>query len=233
MRLRKPSRRSMPVRLVWSWTSTATWPSPPISSAILSAARAAAAMLSVAAVATGMSLSTPESKPTIGMPLDWASSKQRNRGLGVQGGQADGVRVLGQGSLQHLDLLVDHGFRFRAFEGDLDAEVVGSLLGAGFDGLPELMLEALGDDGNVDASSSAAASSAALLHPAAASSAAGSRGRSRRGTADCQCSHQQQTKHEGQQFHSLHMFFSVERNGKYINPLSGGYHTIDAQNGCF
>src|SRR5512133_2884895 len=63
----KPFTRSMPVRLVWSWAMMATSPSPPISSAILSAAMAAAATLSVAAVVTGMSLSTPESKPMTGI----------------------------------------------------------------------------------------------------------------------------------------------------------------------
>ena len=63
----KPLTRSMPVRLVWSWAMIATSPSPPINSAILSAARAAAAILSVAAVLTGISLSTPESKPMTGM----------------------------------------------------------------------------------------------------------------------------------------------------------------------
>src|SRR5512136_379073 len=57
----------MPVRLVWSCAMTATSPEPPISDAILSAINAAAAMLSVAAVETGISLSTPESKPIIGM----------------------------------------------------------------------------------------------------------------------------------------------------------------------
>jgi hypothetical protein len=62
-----PSPRSIPVRLVWSWTMAATSPLSPMSWAILSAAKAAAATLSVAAVATGMSLSTPESKPTTGI----------------------------------------------------------------------------------------------------------------------------------------------------------------------
>ena len=65
--LTKPSRRVMPVWLVWSWTMTATLPALPIRAAIWSAATPAAAMLSVATVVTGMSLSTPESKPTTGM----------------------------------------------------------------------------------------------------------------------------------------------------------------------
>src|SRR5207247_10854517 len=63
----KPLTRSMPVRLVWSWAMIATSPDMPMSEAILSAAAAAALMLSVAAVASGMSLSTPESKPMTGM----------------------------------------------------------------------------------------------------------------------------------------------------------------------
>ena len=85
--------RSMPVRLVWSCTMTATSPSPPISSAILSAARAAAATLSVAAVVTGMSLSTPESKPTTGIPSALACSSSGVSGLGVQRRQAQWRRV--------------------------------------------------------------------------------------------------------------------------------------------
>src|ERR671934_935091 len=54
----------------------ATSPEPPMRLTILSAAAAAAAMLSVAAVVTGMSLSTPESKPTTGIfaSLNFCSS---------------------------------------------------------------------------------------------------------------------------------------------------------------
>jgi hypothetical protein len=48
IRFTKPSRRSMPVRLVWSWMTAATSPELPISAASLSAASPAAAMLSVA-----------------------------------------------------------------------------------------------------------------------------------------------------------------------------------------
>src|SRR3954449_1416172 len=65
--LTKPSRRVMPVCEVWSWTMTPTLPESPIRPASLSASTPAAAMLSVATVVTGMSLSTPESKPTTGM----------------------------------------------------------------------------------------------------------------------------------------------------------------------
>ncbi len=71
---RKPSRRSMPDRLVWSCTTTATLPSLSTSSARCFAASAAAALLSVAAVVTGTSLSTPESKATTGMSCDCAWS---------------------------------------------------------------------------------------------------------------------------------------------------------------
>src|SRR5437867_4316117 len=63
----KPFTRSMPVRLVWSCATIATSPDPPMRVAILSAAAPAAAMLSVAAVASGMSLSTPESNPMTGI----------------------------------------------------------------------------------------------------------------------------------------------------------------------
>ena len=66
-------------------------------------------MLSVAAVVTGMSLSTPESKPMTGMFSDLARSQQRDRRLAVEGGQADRRRLLVERGLQHLDLLVDLG----------------------------------------------------------------------------------------------------------------------------
>ena len=62
----------MPDRLVWSWTITATLPSLPISSARCLAASAAAALLSVAAVVSGTSLSTPESNAITGMSCDFA-----------------------------------------------------------------------------------------------------------------------------------------------------------------
>ena len=65
--LMNPSRRSMPERLVWSWTMTPTFPEPPMSAAILWAASAAAATLSVAAVVTGMKPSTPASNPITGI----------------------------------------------------------------------------------------------------------------------------------------------------------------------
>ena len=64
----------MPVRLVESCTMTPTLPDPPMASAILSAASAAAATLSVAAVVIGMSPSTPESKAMTGMPSAWSFS---------------------------------------------------------------------------------------------------------------------------------------------------------------
>ena len=57
----------MPVWLVWSWTTSATLPLPPISSDMCLAASAAAALLSVAAVVSGTSLSTPESNAITGM----------------------------------------------------------------------------------------------------------------------------------------------------------------------
>src|SRR5690606_27446588 len=52
---------------VWSCTTRATFPVPPIASAMCLAASAAAALLLVAAVVSGMSLSTPESKAITGM----------------------------------------------------------------------------------------------------------------------------------------------------------------------
>ena len=62
----------MPDALVWSWTTIPTLPLLPISSARCFAASAAAALLSVAAVVTGTSLSTPESNAMTGMLLAFA-----------------------------------------------------------------------------------------------------------------------------------------------------------------
>ena len=67
-----PSRRSVPDLLVWSCTTIATLPLPPTSSAMCLAASAAAALLSVATVVTGTSLSTPESNAITGMFCDLA-----------------------------------------------------------------------------------------------------------------------------------------------------------------
>src|SRR3954453_11074665 len=73
---RKPSRRSMPVLEVWSWTTMPTLPLPPSRSDMCLAASAAAALLSVAAVVTGTSLSTPESNAMTGIfcALAWSIS---------------------------------------------------------------------------------------------------------------------------------------------------------------
>ena len=89
----KPSRRSMPVWLVWSWTTIATLPLPPISSAMCLAASAAAALLSVAAVVSGTSLSTPESNAMTGMFCDFAWSISGALALRVQRREADRGRA--------------------------------------------------------------------------------------------------------------------------------------------
>ena len=75
--------------------------------------------------------------------------QQRNGGLRVKRRKADGSRVLGQSSSQHLDLLVNLGLGRRAFEGDVDIQVGSSLLGAELHSLPELVLETLGNDRDV------------------------------------------------------------------------------------
>jgi hypothetical protein len=69
--------------------------------------------------------------------------------LAVERGKADGGGLLGQRGREHVDLLVDHGFGLGAFEGDLDLQVLGGLLGALLHGLPELVLEALGHERDV------------------------------------------------------------------------------------
>jgi hypothetical protein len=64
-------------------------------------------------------------------------------------GEAERVGVLVEGGLEQLDLLLDVALLLGAFEGDGDVELLGGLLGALLDGLPELVLEALGDEGDV------------------------------------------------------------------------------------
>ena len=76
--------------------------------------------------------------------------QERNGGLAVERGEAQRLRLLGQRSRQHVDLLVDHRFGFRALEGDPDVVGFSRLFGAELHGLPELMLEALGDERDVD-----------------------------------------------------------------------------------
>jgi hypothetical protein len=52
-------------------------------------------------------------------------------------------------NLEHLNLLVHHGLGFGAFKGDLYVVVCRGLFCAGFHRLPELVLEAFGDHGDV------------------------------------------------------------------------------------
>src|SRR6266851_657072 len=75
--------------------------------------------------------------------------EQRHDGFAVQRGQTDRLRLFVEGGLQHFDLFVDHRFAFGAFKRDLDVQVLGGVLRTEFDGLPELMLEAFGDDRDV------------------------------------------------------------------------------------
>src|SRR5699024_9896147 len=71
-------------------------------------------------------------------------------GVGGQSSQSHGLGVLGHLVLDHVDLLVDLGLGSGAVEVDLAAQLSGGSVSAGLDGLPELMLEALGHDGDVD-----------------------------------------------------------------------------------
>jgi hypothetical protein len=75
--------------------------------------------------------------------------EQRDGRLGIERREADRLRLLGQRGLQHLELLVDLRLVLRPLEGDADVELLGRLLGAELHGLPELVLEALGDDRDV------------------------------------------------------------------------------------
>ena len=65
--------------------------------------------------------------------------------LRVEGGEADGGRAGVQSGLQLVGLLGHLGLVLRADELDLVAQFLTSLLGAFLHGLPEAVLEALGD----------------------------------------------------------------------------------------
>ena len=69
--------------------------------------------------------------------------------VGGQSSQRHGLGVLGELGLDHVDLCVDLSLGSGAVEVDLYAEILGSILGALGDCLPELMLEALRHDGDV------------------------------------------------------------------------------------
>ena len=66
--------------------------------------------------------------------------------LRVEGGEADGSRAGVQSGLQLVGLLGHLGLVLRADELDLVAQLLTSLLGAFLHGLPEAVLEALGDE---------------------------------------------------------------------------------------
>jgi hypothetical protein len=86
--------------------------------------------------------------------------QQGGGGPAVERREADGVGLAGQGVGQHLDLDLDVGLGGRALEGDGRALLLGRLLGTGLDGLPELVLEALGHDGDHGAVLAASAATA-------------------------------------------------------------------------
>ena len=69
--------------------------------------------------------------------------------VGGQSSQRHGLGILGELGLDHVDLGVDLSLGSGAVEVDLYAEILGSVLGALGDCLPELMLEALRHDGDV------------------------------------------------------------------------------------
>ncbi|MEZ4619637.1 MAG: hypothetical protein R2867_29595 [Caldilineaceae bacterium] len=84
-----------------------------------------------------------------GDPLLFGAFQQRHDGLAIQCGEANRGWIFVQCRLQHFNLLVDHRFGLRPFEGDVNIKFCGGLLGAGFHCLPELVLKAFGDDRDV------------------------------------------------------------------------------------
>ena len=79
----------------------------------------------------------------------------RGRRLAVERGEADRGRLLVEGGLQHRELLVDLGLGGGALVGDRDALGRGLVGRTLLDGLPELVLLALRDDGDVAAAATA------------------------------------------------------------------------------
>src|SRR6266540_239961 len=75
--------------------------------------------------------------------------QQGLKSLRVNCRETNGSWVLVQGGLEHFHLLVDHGFGLRAFEGDVDIQIGSGLFRAFLHRLPELVMEALGNHGNV------------------------------------------------------------------------------------
>ena len=72
--------------------------------------------------------------------------QQVSGSLGVEGGEADGSRAGVQRGLELIGLLGHLGLVLRADEVDLVAQLVTGLLGTFLHGLPEAVLEALGDE---------------------------------------------------------------------------------------
>ena len=126
--------------------------------------------LSVAAVVTGMSLSTPESNAITGIFASLACCSSGTAAWLSSAAKPIAAGFLSSVGLEHLDLLVDLGLGLGPLEGDLDVDSLAASLGALLHGLPELVLEALRDDRDVRLG---------RLPPAAAD-AAGRRGRRRR-----------------------------------------------------
>ena len=69
--------------------------------------------------------------------------------IGGQGGQSQGLGVLGHLALDHVHLGVDLGLGSRAVEVDVHVVILGGGVGAGLNGHPELVLEALRHNGDV------------------------------------------------------------------------------------
>jgi hypothetical protein len=111
------------------------------------AASAAAALLSVAAVvdvAVDAGVERDHGDVAAARLL-----QQRRRGARVERREPEDVGLAAERVLQHVHLGLDLGLAGRAFEADPHALRGRFLLRALLDGLPELVLEALGDDGEV------------------------------------------------------------------------------------
>ena len=82
-----------------------------------------------------------DNRDVLGLDL----AEQISGGIRVQGGETDGGRAGVQSGLQLVGLLGHLGLILRADKADLVAQLLASLLGTFLHGLPEAVLEALGD----------------------------------------------------------------------------------------
>ena len=145
----KPSRRSMPVWLVWSNADDADLAFAADELGHLVGRQRGRSQI------VGRAAGDRDVAVDAGVEGDDRDARilgllqQRDRRLAVDRRDGDGRRLLGEGRRDHVELAVDGALAVRTFERHGDVEVLGGLFRADLHGLPELMLEALRDQRDV------------------------------------------------------------------------------------